>query len=159
MRQICSFAFSVEEEVNQLKYLINWRLMLSQEQLNMISLQPGVLDAGTAYLEKLMSKGKILEAYRIVPAQELTHCPRRLMPVEGQAFDPPAGVAIVEAKSIEDAKGLIEDMSGATPEGISFVSYLDYTIHPLVDIKKTISESKKFKKMEVRKGDSVQCRR
>ena len=142
-----------------MKYLIVWKLVLSRRELSAISKMPEALDIGLVYLKQLESKGKILEAYTIPPLHEMTHSRRRLLTevqddsdiLEVQSLDQPRGVAIAEAKSIEDAKALIENMSGSTPEGIPFLSYLDYTIYPLVAIdKKQSSELKEADEKEVR---------
>ena len=73
---------------------------------------------------------------------------------------PPNGIAIAEAKSIEEAKALIENMSGSTPEGISFLSYLDYTIYPLAPIDTKLStDLKRVTEKEVKKSGRLQRRR
>jgi hypothetical protein len=113
------------------KYLITWTLRLESKELDEISAHPESLDHGLEYV-KSMTKGSGLQLYRIVPVEELTHFSREV-PKSAR----PSGIAIAEARSLEEARMMVENWVDGLSYGKGTVpirSYLEYDIKPLMDL-------------------------
>jgi hypothetical protein len=117
------------------KYLITWSLDLSRGELDTISQHPEVLNKGLKYI-KSTSKRNPITIYRIGAMEEISRFvrPSRLISVESAH---PNGIAIVEAKSIEDARKMIDLLVEGLGFGFGSVSvknYLEYEIKPLIEV-------------------------
>jgi len=113
------------------KYLITWTLILERGELEQISAHPESLEHGLNYV-KSMLKGSGLQLYRIVPTEELTHFSQEV-PTSAR----PNGIAIVEARSLEEARKMVESWVDGLSYGKGTVpirSYLEYDIKPLMDL-------------------------
>jgi hypothetical protein len=117
------------------KYLITWTLVLERAELETMSAHPESLDHALNYVKSVI-KGKIrgskLQAYRIVPIEEVVSSTRKI-PSSAR----PTGIAIVEANSLEDVRKMLEDsMDGLSYGGMSVPvrSYLEYDIKMLADL-------------------------
>jgi hypothetical protein len=116
------------------KYLITWSLNLSSQELQMMSKQPISLEKAVSYLHHLKDEYKI-DIFRIVSFNEITNFEGIPNPVEKAKTDPPNGIAILNADSIEDARDMISQLvEGLTYGGLSIKSYLNYEIKPLMEI-------------------------
>jgi len=113
------------------KYLITWTLILDRAELDQITAHPESLEHGLSYV-KSMSKGSGLQLYRIVSTEELTHFSREV-PTSAR----PTGIAIAEARSLEEARAMVENWVDGLSYGkgtVSIRSYLEYDIKPLMDL-------------------------
>lgn len=113
------------------KYLITWNLLLNSEDLKKISLRPEALQKGLNYL-KNVSKRKRLTVYRIVEMEEITRH-KRLDALPESAN--PNGVAIAEAKSLEEVRKMLDEwVEGLTYGGMPIGGRLEYEIKPLLEL-------------------------
>ncbi len=113
------------------KFLVTWTLLLERKELDEITAHPESLEHGLNYVMSMM-KGSGLQLYRIVPTEELTHFSREV-PTSAR----PTGIAIVEARSLEEARMMIENWVNGLSYGKGTVpirSYLEYDIKPLMDL-------------------------
>jgi hypothetical protein len=116
------------------KYLVIWSLNLSSAELQMMSKQPKTLEKGLNYLHYLKDKDKI-DIFRIVSINEIINFEGKPNSLEKAKTDPPNGIAILDADSIEDAREMISQLvEGLAYGGISIKSYLNYEIKPLMEI-------------------------
>lgn len=114
------------------KYLITWTLLLDRTELEEISAHPESLEHGLNYV-KSMTKASGLQLYRIVPVEELTHFSRQV-PKSAR----PTGIAIAEARSLEEVRTMVEswvDGLGYGKGTVPIRSYLEYDIKPLMDLR------------------------
>jgi len=114
------------------KYLITWTLLLERTELDEITAHPESLEHGLNYV-KSMTKASGLQLYRIVPVEELTHFSREV-PKSAR----PTGIAIAEARSLEEARTMVENWVDGLSYGKGTVpirSYLEYDIKPLMDLR------------------------
>ncbi len=113
------------------KYLITWNLLLNREDLEKISFRPEALKKGLSYL-KNVAKGTGLTVYRIVEMGEITRR-TRLGTIPASAN--PSGVAIAEAKSLKEARRMVDEwVEGLTYGGIPVGGRLEYEIKPLMEL-------------------------
>jgi hypothetical protein len=113
------------------KYLITWTLFLDRAELEQITAHPESLEHGLNYV-KSMVKGSGLQLYRVVPTEELSHFSREV-PMSAR----PTGIAIVEARSLEEARMMVESWVDGLSYGKGTVpirSYLEYDIKLLMDL-------------------------
>jgi hypothetical protein len=113
------------------KYLVTWTLLLERKELDEITAHPESLEHGLNYVKSMM-KGSGLQLYRIVPTEELTHFSREV-PTSAR----PTGIAIVEARSLEEARMMVENWVDGLSYGKGTVpirSYLEYDIKLLMDL-------------------------
>ena len=113
------------------KYLITWTLLLDPAELEEITAHPESLDHGLNYVKSMM-KGSGLQLYRIVPMEELTHF-SRTVPKSAR----PTGIAIADARSLEEARTMVENWVDGLTYGkgtVSIRSFLEYDIKPLMDL-------------------------
>jgi len=114
------------------KYLITWTLVLDKTELDEITAHPESLEHGLNYV-KSMTKASGLQLYRIVTMDELTHHSRE---VPNSAR--PTGIAIAEARSLEEARTMVESWVDGLSYGkgtVPIKSYLEYDIKPLMDLR------------------------
>jgi len=114
------------------KYLITWTLLLERTELDEITAHPESLEHGLNYV-KSMTKASGLQLYRIVPVEELTHFSREV-PKSAR----PTGIAIAEARSLEEARTMVENWVDGLSYGKGTVpirSFLEYDIKPLMDLR------------------------
>ena len=79
-------------------------------------------------------KGTKIEIYRIVPIEEVTQSLRPALETKPAR---PAGIAIVEANSLEEVRRKLERFVEGVKFGglpVSMGNYLDFEINPLVEI-------------------------
>ncbi len=115
------------------KFLINWKLILNNAEMEKISMRPEVLQKGLIYVRNA-AKRSTLEIYRIAEMDEITHFAR---PSLESASKPrhPHGIAIIEAPSIEEARRLVNQwVEGFGFGGVSVENYIEFDINPLVDV-------------------------
>jgi hypothetical protein len=114
------------------KYLITWTLLLERKELDEITAHPESLEHGLNYVKSMMKESG-LQLYRVVPTEELTHFSREV-PTSAR----PTGIAIVEARSLEEARMMVENWVDGLGYGKGTVpirSYLEYDIKLLMDLK------------------------
>jgi hypothetical protein len=111
------------------KYLIRWKVQLSQEELQKISRRPEVLERALTHVKRGMKKVEA-EIYRIVPMDEVMSSAPDLRSAS------PRGIAIVEASSGETVKSMVDDLlEGLTFGGFPVArNYIEFDISPLVEI-------------------------
>jgi hypothetical protein len=111
------------------KYLIRWKVQLSQEELQKISRRPEVLERALTHVKRGMKKVEA-EIYRIVPMDEVMSSAPDLRSAS------PKGIAIVEASSGETVKSMVDDLlEGLTFGGFPVArNYIEFDISPLVAI-------------------------
>jgi ornithine carbamoyltransferase len=116
------------------KYLITWSLNLSSQELQMMAKQPKALEKGLNYLHNLNGKNKI-DIFRVVSINEITSFEGIPNAIGKTNTDPPNGIAILNAESIEDARAMISQLvDGLSYGGLSIRNYLNYEIKPLMEI-------------------------
>jgi hypothetical protein len=116
------------------KFLVVWSLNLESQDLQMISKEPKVLEKGLNYLNTLKGKNKI-DIFRIISYNEITNFEGKPNSLEKLKNDPPNGIAILKANSIEDARDMISQLvEGLAYGGLSIKSYVNYEIKPLMEI-------------------------
>jgi hypothetical protein len=116
------------------KFLIVWRLNLDSLELQMISKEPKALEKGLSYLHNLKGEKK-LDIFRIISLNEVTNFEGKPNSLEKVKIDPPNGIAILNANSLEDARDMISHLiEGLTYGGLSIKSYISYEIKPLLEI-------------------------
>ena len=113
------------------KYLITWNLFLNREDLEKISMKPEALKKGLNYL-KNVAKGSKLIVYRIVQMEEYT---RHIRPGSLPSSANPSGIAIAEARSLEEVKKMVDEwVEGLNYGGIPVGGRLEYEIKPLMEL-------------------------
>jgi hypothetical protein len=113
------------------KFLITWTLILDRGELDEITAHPQSLDHGLNYVKSMMKESG-LQLYRIIPMEELTHYSR-----EVPSSARPTGIAIADARSLEEARMMVENWVDGLSYGKGTVpirSYLEYDIKPLMDL-------------------------
>jgi hypothetical protein len=128
----------VEEEsisvIRQKKYLIIWSLILGNQELQNISMQPEALSKGLHYV-KAIKKRNNMELYRIISVKEITNFEGMPASSDISRSENPNGIAIINARSIEEArKMVVKWVEGLSYGGISIQRYLKYEIKPLMEI-------------------------
>jgi hypothetical protein len=124
--------------ITKRKYLITWTLRLERPELAAISAHPEALEHGLNYVRSMM-KGSKLQLYRIVPIEEMT----RVVP-EVPASARPTGIAIAEARSLEEVRLMVERWVDGLSYGGGSVpvrNYLEYDIKLLMDLGQETKES------------------
>ena len=107
-------------------------------ELIAISAHPEALEHGLNYVRSMM-KGSKLQLYRIVPIEEVT----RLSP-EVPTSARPTGIAIAEARSLEEVRQMVERWVDGLSYGGGSVpvrNYLEYDIKLLMDLGQETKES------------------
>jgi hypothetical protein len=118
------------------KYLVTWTLVLERAELETMSAHPESLDHALNHVKSVIkgvTKGAELQVYRVVPIDEVTGSTRRI-PTSAR----PTGIAIVEARSLEEVRGMLESsVDGLSYGGLSVPvrSYLEYDIKLLADLR------------------------
>lgn len=116
------------------KFLVIWSLNLDNQELHMISKEPKSLEKGLNYLHTLKGKSKI-DIFRIISFNELASFEGKPNSLEKVKNDPPNGIAILKANSVEDAREILSQLvDGLSYGGLSIKSYLNYEIKPLMEI-------------------------
>jgi hypothetical protein len=111
------------------RYLVTWTLVLDRAELDQIAAHPESLEHGLNYV-KSMASG--LQLYRIVETEELTRFSQKV-PTSAR----PTGIAIAEARSLEDARAMVEGWIDGLSYGkgtVSIRSYLEYEIKLLMEL-------------------------
>lgn len=117
----------------QKKYIVSWSLVLTDDELEKISMHPEVLQKGLSYVKTTAKHNKI-EIYRIAEMEETTSFSRPIG-MRKSTFTKPHGIAILEATSIEEARMMVDQwVEGFGFGGISVQNYLEYEIKPLVNV-------------------------
>jgi hypothetical protein len=115
------------------KYLITWKLLLGQGELERLSRRPADLDRGLGYVKSL-GKGSHLELYRVVAPEELSRFSR---PLPGTPHAQPNGIAIIEGASLEEVRAMVDRWVKGLTYGSGTVpvqNYVEFEIKPLVDL-------------------------
>jgi hypothetical protein len=118
------------------KYLVTWTLVLERAELETMSAHPESLDHALSYVKSMireMVKGNALQVYRVIPIDEVTSSTRRI-PTSAR----PTGIAIVEARSLEEVRAMLESsVAGLSYGGMAVPvrSYLEYDIKLLADLR------------------------
>lgn len=113
------------------KYLITWTLAIGPGEMAQLNGHPESLEHGLNYVKSMM-KTSGLQLYRIVTTEEMTRFSSQV-PMSAR----PAGIAIAEANSIEEARAMVErwvDGLGYGGGSVPIRNYLEYEIKPLVDL-------------------------
>ncbi len=117
----------------QKKYIVSWSLVLTDDELEKISMHPEVLQKGLSYVKNTAKHNKI-EIYRIAEMEETTNFSRPIS-MRKSTSTKPHGIAILEATSIEEARMMVDQwVEGFGFGGISVQNYLEYEIKPLVNV-------------------------
>ncbi len=119
----------------QQKYLITWRLVLGNDDLEKISRNPEVLQKGLKYIKSTTRKNA-LTIYRVGSLNEITHFKRPIRSKYPESVNP-NGIAIVEAASIEEARKMVNNWVEGLGYGFGTVpvkNYLEYEISPLIEL-------------------------
>lgn len=113
--------------VSVVKFLVTWKLLLRRGDTKRLAQQPKLLTPGFSYVKELIRSNKVISLYTILPKKTTR---RRLRHV----WRRPSGFAIVEAKSIEEVKKIVEAVPGLTHEGVPGSQYLKCEIVPVKEI-------------------------
>ncbi len=97
-------------------------------------MRPEALNKGLNYVKTIKKENK-LELYRIVPFEEITNFEGMYNSTGVSKTEHPNGIAILNAKSIEEAREMIANwVEGLSYGGMSIQRYLKYEIKPLMEI-------------------------
>ncbi len=118
-----------------MKFLIRWTLVLGQQELQMMSGRPEVLQKVLDHVNTMI-KGSKMEIYRIVSMEEVTRSVRA--PREGISQPTrPTGIAIAEAGSVEEVRSMMQRLMAGISFGglpVRMENYLEFEINPLMEI-------------------------
>ena len=117
------------------KYLITWSLDLGRTELDKISQHPDVLNKGLKYIKSTTRRNPI-SIYRIGSLEEISRFVRPGRQSSAESAHP-HGIAIAEAKSIEEARKMIDLLVEGLGFGFGTVpvkNYLEYDIKPLIEV-------------------------